>query len=624
LNLFNELKRRNVFRVSLGYVVSCWLLAQVADLVLENIGAPDWVIQTILLLIALGFPVVVFFSWAYEVTPEGIKREAEVDRSDSITHVTGRKLDYSILAVLVVALGFMVWESRVHKDAPGEQAPATETAASGKTKPEAAPSEAIDAASIAVLPFTDLSQSGDQDYFSDGIAEEILNVLVRVDGLSVASRTSAFGFKGQEALGIPAIAKALKVRNILEGSVRTAGNNVRITAQLIDAQTDKHLWSQTYDRVLSAENLFAIQDEIARAIVNELSRTIKFGALDSNQSMVSPTTENLDAYQLYLRARDTYRRRSPENIPRIMEMLEQAIELDPDYASAWAGMAAVSVVAPSWGLEDRDYRKLAEEAARRAIELDGSLALPYSVLGRNASYSLPADFKQAFDYYDMALERNPKAVNALLWRGIDYLTVGFFDPATRDLERCLEIDPAYENCRRWLALALLYSGETERAMELFTKSAARGSASQTDKFILAMIANDESRAGLFALLWDLQVYQSGEFNVETLFRALTEPNFDREKELKRFVTEYEVKSGEKWEDENFSGIVGIAFGKYEHLPADSSSNYWWHPSLPELRQSPYFKRVINELGIHDYWREAGFPPHCRPSGDNNFKCDLPR
>ena len=625
LSLFKELQRRNVIRVAIGYIVSCWLLMQVADLILDIIGAPDWVLRTIALVFALGFPVVVFFSWAYEVTPEGIKRESEIDRSQSITHVTGRKLDRAVFAVLVVALAYLAYDKFIlgpERDVAPIEEVAHIAAEQAPTEIRDDDLESVNPASIAVLPFADLSPTRDQAYFSDGIAEEILNVLVRVDGLSVASRTSAFGFKGQAALGIPAIAEALKVRNILEGSVRKSGDMVRITAQLIDGRTDKHLWSQTYDRVLSAENLFAIQDEIARAIVTELSKSLQIEAAPTDKPMVSVATENLDAYQLYLRARDTFRQRSRENIPDIVEMLEKAIELDSDYAQAWAGLAAVSVVAPSWGVTGRNFEQLAEDAAQRALELDDSLGLPYAVLGSILRNSVPVDFVRAFGFYEQALERDPKAVNALLWRGIDWMNVGSFAAAAADLQRCLEIDPLYENCRRFLALTRLFAGDTETALSLFEHGVAQGATSQNSMFVLAYIGEGDLRSGLLLLALGDLAFAESPVSVDVLYRALTDPAFEFDREWQKFLIEYEVKNGSQFEDTgSLDPFTALVLRKYDALEPGPYSAFWWHPYAPDFLASPYRKELIRRMGIYDYWREAGFPPQCRPLGENDFECD---
>jgi TolB-like protein len=252
--LFEELKRRNVFKVGTAYVVLAWLLAQITDVFLEPFGAPDWVIKTILLVLVAGFPLALFFAWAFEMTPEGIKKEKDVDRNESITHETGQKLNLAIIFILVLALGYFAFDKfvlDVERDA--ELVRATEDIAAAA---EAKPGQK----SIAVLPFVNMSEDTSNEYFSDGISEEILNSLARVKELKVAGRTSSFAFKGQNQ-DLRKIGDALGVEHILEGSVRKAGAKVRITAQLIQVDDGFHLWSDTYDRELN--DVFAIQDEIA-------------------------------------------------------------------------------------------------------------------------------------------------------------------------------------------------------------------------------------------------------------------------------------------------------------------------------------------------------------------------
>ncbi len=246
MSFFEELKRRNVIRVGIAYVVVSWLVSQVAEFAIETFGAPDWVLKIFVVFLMLGFPVVAVFAWVFEITPEGIKRERDVDRSRSITTNTGRKLDYTIIILLVLALGYLVFNE---VRGPAKEPPATVAQAEVQAAPPVAADVAPADPSIAVLPFTDLSPDQDQGYFSDGISEELLNVLVKVQGLKVASRTSSFTYKDSKQ-SLAEIAGELKVDHILEGSVRKAGNRVRITAQLIDADTDRHLWSETYDREL--------------------------------------------------------------------------------------------------------------------------------------------------------------------------------------------------------------------------------------------------------------------------------------------------------------------------------------------------------------------------------------
>ena len=370
--LFTELKRRNIFRVAGVYAVVGWILMQVVAVMTPALHLPDWVDSFFAVALIIGFPIAVLFAWAFEMTPDGVKRTEVVAEDDSITGQTGRKLDYTIVGGLVLVAA-LVMGNRLMP----QKISAPEVIVQERTEQIG---EAIEDASIAVLPFADLSPSSDQEYFSDGIAEEILNVLVRVDNLKVASRTSAFGFKGQEALGIPTIAERLKVRHVLEGSVRKSGETLRITAQLIDASNDKHLWSQTYDRKLTAENIFAIQDEIANEIVRQLgivmdgSEGSESGEADAPIVSVKADTKNLNAYELYLQAHSKFLSR--DDLKGSMALFEQAVEADPDFARAWAGLAAVYSVAPSWNVNDKDYFYLATQSAQKAITLNPNLSMP--------------------------------------------------------------------------------------------------------------------------------------------------------------------------------------------------------------------------------------------------------
>ena len=251
----SELQRRKVLRVASGYVVAAWVILQVALSLQTAMSLPAAFGAFILGLLIVGFPIAVTVSWFFEFTPDGIKRTVP---SGEVARFKPQTTDFALAAALVLVLAAVV----VQLTTPPA---AVTTATAPKTEP------AVSAVSIAVLPFADLSPAKDQEYFSQGIAEEILNVLANVSGLEVASRTSSFQFKGQEKIGVPLIAQQLRVRHILEGSVRKAGDTIRITAQLIDAKTYKHLWSQTFDRAMTTENIFAIQDEITKAIVSQLS-----------------------------------------------------------------------------------------------------------------------------------------------------------------------------------------------------------------------------------------------------------------------------------------------------------------------------------------------------------------
>ena len=254
MSFLEELKRRNVFRVGLAYVVVAWIIAQVADLVLENIAAPDWLMKAILLLLALGLPLALIFAWAFEMTPEGIKKEKDVDRSQSITPQTGRKLNAFIMASLVIAVAYFAYDKFVSRPA-SESAKAESASKLAEDKPvviEEAPMER----SVAVLPFANRSNREEDEFFTEGIHDDLLTHLSKIGSLKVISRTSVLRYKNSEK-SIPEIAAELKVTTVLEGGIQRSGDQVRINVQLIDARTDEHLWAEIFDRKLTAENLFA-------------------------------------------------------------------------------------------------------------------------------------------------------------------------------------------------------------------------------------------------------------------------------------------------------------------------------------------------------------------------------
>ena len=317
----DELKRRNVFRVAVAYIIAGWLVMQVADVVLDGIEAPSWVMKVFLLVIALGFPLALIISWAYELTPDGIKKEREVDRTRSITPETGRKLNLITIGLIVAMLAFTVVD-RLWLDHPSrEQAPVS------------ADLSGVSPNSIAVLAFDDLSPEGDQAYFAEGLSEELLNVLASVPDLQVAGRTSSFSFRGQQK-DLREIGELLNVAHILEGSVRKAGDRIRVTAQLIKASDGFHLFSETYDRDLV--DVFAVQDEIASSISKALLTEI-IGA-----DVKEATTTDTEAYELYLMARQRIHSRDVFNLREANTMLDRALEIDPIYAPALAQKALVT------------------------------------------------------------------------------------------------------------------------------------------------------------------------------------------------------------------------------------------------------------------------------------------
>ena len=331
MSFFAELKRRNVIRVGIAYVVIGWFLAQIAEFAFENFGAPDWVLKSVVVILLLGLPLALFFAWAFEMTPEGVKREEEVDRAQSVTHTTGRKLDRVIIVTLIFALGYFVWERQSNI----EDAIVAEPSSVAELEHETVDSPVV--RSIAVLPFVNMSSDQEQEWFSDGLTEELLNALARTPDLLVAARTSSFKFKGSNE-DAPTIARALGVAHILEGSVRRGGGQLRITAQLIRASDGFHLWSQTYDR--SPDDVIAIQEEIAVEIATALETAMDPEAL---ARMVSAGTSSVAAFNAYLQGlaygATTVSTGDAYTFLGARDSYERAIALDPNFSLAYWKLA---------------------------------------------------------------------------------------------------------------------------------------------------------------------------------------------------------------------------------------------------------------------------------------------
>lgn len=428
--LLEELKRRNVFRVSVAYVVVAWLVIQVIETVSEPLGLPDWTEAFFIVLMLAGLPVIVLFSWAFELTPEGLKKTEDVNTEESVTDVTGKKLNYTIIVVLVMALGYFLWERQ------GLVEQAEQTAATPEQTAEV--TQTSGQTSIAVLPFVNMSADPAQEYFSDGISEELLNLLAKIPDLRVPARTSSFQFKGQN-LDIGDVAKQLNVKHVLEGSVRKADVRIRVTAQLIEAETGYHLWSDTYDREL--DDIFAIQDEISAAIVAALSDTL---GLQVDAVPHVKAAASSEAYNLFLLAQHQVQKRTKIDLESAILNYERALDLDPDYAPAHAGIGL------AWYLltaSDSTYGTLTlQESLAKAMPhieksllLDGELPEALGVMG--LTLDARERYEEAIPYYEKALTLNPSLTDVRNWYSQTLDDLAQADAALAQMEKAYEMDP---------------------------------------------------------------------------------------------------------------------------------------------------------------------------------------
>ena len=519
-----ELKRRNVLRMAGLYLVGAWLITQVAGTVLPMFGAPDWMPRSVVILLAIGFVPALVFSWVFELTPDGIKRDAEVPLGQSIAPQTARRMDRLIIAVLLLALTYFGFDKLVLS--PRREAALVAATTQEVTAKTSATASTTNSHSIAVLPFVNMSGDAANEYFSDGISEEILNVLARTADLQVAARTSSFSFKGKNE-EVPDIARKLQVRMVLEGSVRKQDDRVRITAQLIDAQKGYHVWSQTYDRKLS--DIFAIQDEIAKAIGDELQVQIA-GASQTGKS--SAGTRNLAAYDLYLRAIALWQTRREDALWQAVDLLGQAIKADPEFAQAYAGQALVYAVIGDYSarIPYAQAEERARDAAEQALVLDASSAEPYAALGNVATSGRRRASADALLRRAIALR--PSFATAYQWRGtllmsrgdlagglvslerasvLDprslivaenhswiLMTLGRYADAKARCEKALEVDPAYTACMEDIGMAELLLGNFEAAGGMFEREAAllNPSASTQGRELAAALSGRADRHAL--------------------------------------------------------------------------------------------------------------------------------
>ena len=594
--LWSGLRRRKVVQWGIAYVAAAWGLLQGLAYLSTVFQWPGRLQRPVTMAFLVGLPIALVLAWYHG------------DRGHQ--RVSGR--EFAILTVLLLLGGGLFWWVGRMPVAPSATTAAGAAAAVAQPAVEAKAA----GASIAVLPFVNMSGDKDNEYFSDGISEELLNVLVRVDGLGVASRTSSFAYKGS-SLGTAAIASALKVNHVLEGSVRKAGNQVRITAQLIDATNDRHLWSETYDRELT--DIFAIQEEIANSIVNALRDELGPARAVAPAVTVRADTANLEAYQLYLKARELFIAR--KDLAESIRLLEQATQMDPQFARGWELLAAVCSVAPSWGVRDRDYYAMAPVAARRALELDPTLSMPWAALANAAQRSMPVDWATNFELLDRAIAADARNSTAFLWRGINWIYLGFFERAIADFDRCLELEPNYPNALRHKALALLWSGKTDAAFDLFERGVAQGFVtSRAENFVGPLVARDNLLAA--HLLLEDMGFAPEERNI--LIDALRTPGSPR-KEAIATIQDYMANP----DDPDLRFITAthplLWLGDFDKVGESddgaSSALISWERFPPGFRNSPGFKRKLERNGVLTYWRAKGFPPQCRAVGAKDVTCD---
>ena len=449
-----EIQRRNVSKVALVYVIAGWLTMQVVDVMFPALKLPEWLTSAVAAFLIIGFPFALILAWAFEMTPEGIKREKDVDRDESITPKTGQKLNHAALIVLAIAVGFLLFDKFVLQPEPA-------------THDEPVAAALDEKPSIAVLPFVNMSGDADNEYFSDGLSEELLNLLARIPQLHVAGRTSSFKFKDtNEDLRI--IGDALNVRHVLEGSVRKSGARLRITAQLIDTDNGYHLWSDTYDRDLT--DIFAIQDEIAGHVVEAL----KAHLLGAEVAVANQGTTNVDAYNEYLRGSYFLEHTSAENLEKATEAFEEAIRLDPGFARAYAALAIVQQQvfggwAASSGGEFIENHEIMRGNVEKAVELapdNPDALIAETMFALTANWDLPGALRISARAFELA----PNDSVVLGWHSSNLLFTREYDEAARLALRAIDGDPLAPSNFRNLGDIYMAAGRCDEAIDAYQQA----------------------------------------------------------------------------------------------------------------------------------------------------------
>jgi len=453
MSLFSELRRRNVFRAGAAYIVASWIVIQVAETLLPVFGLGDAAIRMVVLCLAIGFLPAIILSWAFDLTPRGLIPEAEIARDSPEHRRQRRQLDKLIILGLVLALTYFAIDKFVfsqHREAARLDEVAQQVSEARQLGRDETRSNTYGEKSIVVLPFVNMSSDEEQEYFSDGISEELLNLLARIPDLKVISRSSAFSYKGKD-VKLTQVAEDLDVNHILEGSVRRSGDQIRITAQLIDGRTDSHIWSETFDRPW--KDIFAIQDEVAAAVVERLKVT-----LVDEASGIEKTDP--DAYALYLQAGSVLSRSTPEDTTKAGELYQQALAIDPGYASAWVGLSTVYESQVSFGqLELEQGVALIQEALGTALGIDPDFAAAHRGLGF-AAYAWRNDLQTAARYYERAIELSSDPTDAATM----LFALGRIEESIPYYERIVVDNPLSVSAHYNLGLMYLFTGDPERAL----------------------------------------------------------------------------------------------------------------------------------------------------------------
>jgi TolB-like protein/Tfp pilus assembly protein PilF len=628
MTFFSELKRRNVIRMAGLYLVGAWLITQVAGTVLPMFGAPEWLPRTIVILLAIGFVPALIFAWVFELTPEGIKRDAEVKAEESIAPQTARRMDRMILvglALIIVLMGIeRVWfaarSSHPAAEMVSEPISIDRTQARSTTPRKENGSEPISANAIAVMAFADLSPAHDQGYFSDGMAEEILNALARIRELRVLGRSSSFQYKGKD-IDPRRIGAELGVAHILDGSVRRQGDLVRIAATLISTVDGVAQWTKEYNGKLA--DLFDLQDNCARDIAAELKVVLAGG----QRPLVDKVTANPEAYALYVEAQTLIGRRVGESLPHAIEKLDRAVQLDPSFARAWSRRAVAYAVLAQYVSGDWQANwNASEESVRRALAIDQNDAEAYAV----RSYNLFSQrrYVEMVEPMRQALAIDPTNETARYWHVNELAATGKSPEALALLQEMVANDPDNARVLFYLGFMKWRQGDLESLRTLGQRALALGSPFGDIALASYDMATGACDDGVEHFLARSRAFASTltPAEAETVYRGMCGDAAAHAAATKLLSGRPDQWAATLWLE---LGEPERAFDAFEHGAAGISDGYlnWlWQPDgwSKKARRHPAFAAFAKHIGLVDYWKKYGWPDLCKPQPQTSadaFVCE---
>ncbi len=604
--LIAELRRRSMFRAAGSYVIGSWVILQVAAQLESALELPNWIDGFIVYALAALFPIAMILAWMYEITATGIQRTQthEQDGEGSKKNPLWDVLLIATLAVVAFTSLTSIW--------------LTTAVTEEETKSDRELTRQIEGTeevwNIAVLPLTDLSPDGDQRYFAEGISEDLRNILSRVPDLRVASRPTSMKYTDRGDKTSTEIANELEVQFLLDGSVRTAGNSLRVSIQIIDATTDNQLFSKTYDRSLSTDNVFAIQDEIANSVVRTLGTTLGKYSLDAIKYSAATGTQILEAYEAYLEGRRLYayrnRQENRADYQKIGRLFQRAIELDSQFSHAWAALAMYHYTGISWGDDLVENSRLARGAAQRAIDLNPNLGLSHAIAAVTAVLDDGRpDRVAAIDGLSKAIELDPFEPALWSWRGQHWIELGFFERGIDDLYQVFKIGGINGVANFWTINAHFYNRNIEAGLD---RVSGRSMNFYRFKVLVAMAyaTVDDTDSAKAALQSDNPVDQK---MLNEVAGVLFDPDYDFENGYQTFKGVMN-EMGESLRTTH--PMFLYLFKRYDELPKEvplSGRLTWWQTVHEDFLNHPVRRQYIYDLGLIDYWLARGFPSRCEPT-----------